>query len=155
MEANLSCDEIYRILENEIAQLKILPGETLSENTLCRRFHISRTPIRSVLQRLQQNGFVQIVPCKGTIVTSINLKLATQWIFQRLAVECMVLRDFIAISAPTDIARIRYSQELLQKLHSNSPSIRNILTSMNSSIWTCPCIKSGSRQRISFIYGKT
>ena len=74
MEANLSCDEIYRILENEIAQLKILPGETLSENTLCRRFHISRTPIRSVLQRLQQNGFVQIVPCKGTIVTSINLK---------------------------------------------------------------------------------
>lgn len=116
MEDNLSCDEIYSILESEIAQLKILPGETLSENTLCRRFHISRTPIRSVLQRLQQNGFVQIVPCKGTIVTSISLSLATQWIFQRLAVECMVLRDFIAICTPTDIARIRYSQELLQKI---------------------------------------
>lgn len=116
MEACLSIDEIYRILENEIAQLKILPGEVLSENTLSRRFHISRTPVRSVLQRLQQNGFVQIVPHKGTIVTAINLKPASQWIFQRLAVECMVLRDFINICTPTDIARIRYSHELLLKL---------------------------------------
>lgn len=115
METNLSCDEIYKILENEIVQLKILPNEIISENTLCRRFHISRTPIRSVLQRLQQNGFVQIVPYKGTIVTAINLKLVNQWIFQRLAVECMVLRDFIRICTPTDIAHIHYAQELLQK----------------------------------------
>lgn len=94
METNLTCDEIYDILEHEIAQLKILPGETISENPLCKRFHISRTPVRSVLQRLQYAGFVQIVPHKGTIVTPISLKLASQWIFQRMAVECMVLRDF-------------------------------------------------------------
>ena len=87
MESNLTIEEIYNILENEIAQLEVLPGDILSENSLCRRFHISRTPIRSVLQRLQQNGFVQIVPYKGTIVTPIHFKLASQWIFQRLAVE--------------------------------------------------------------------
>lgn len=116
LEVNLTNDEIYAILENEIAQLNILPGEVLSENTLCRRFHISRTPARSVLQRLQQNGFVQIVPHKGTIVTAINLKPANQWIFQRLAVECMVLRDFITICTPTDIARIHYSHEMLLKI---------------------------------------
>lgn len=116
MESNFTSDEIYDILEREIAQLEILPGETLSENSLCRRFHISRTPIRSVLQRLQQNGFVQIVPYKGTMVTPINFKLASQWIFQRLAVECMVLRDFIVICTPVDIAQIHYSQGLLQKI---------------------------------------
>lgn len=108
--------EIYRILEEEIVQLKILPGETLSENTLCKRFDVSRTPIRSVLQRLQQNGFVQILPHKGTIVTPICLHIASQWIYQRLAVECMVLRDFIRIGSPTDIARIRYVHTLLQKI---------------------------------------
>ncbi|MCI8959879.1 MAG: GntR family transcriptional regulator [Lachnospiraceae bacterium] len=116
METSLTNDEIYRILENEIAQLKILPGEVLSENTLCRRFQISRTPIRSVLQRLQQNGFVQILPHKGTLVTPISLKPATQWIFQRLAVECMVLRDFVSICTPTDIARVRYTHEQLLKI---------------------------------------
>ena len=52
-------DELYHILEDEICTLKILPGEALSENQLCKRFGVSRTPIRSVLQRLEQNRFVQ------------------------------------------------------------------------------------------------
>lgn len=116
MNINLTSDEIYDILESEIVRLKIQPGEYLSENTLCKRFNVSRTPVRSVLQRLQQSGFVQIVPHKGTIVTSIRLKIASQWIFQRMAVECMVLRDFINICTPTDIARVRYAQDSLKKI---------------------------------------
>ena len=38
-------DELYHILEDEICALKILPGEALSENQLCKRFGVSRTPI--------------------------------------------------------------------------------------------------------------
>ena len=33
-----------------------------------------------------------------------------------MAVETMVLRDFITICTPTDIARVHYSQQLLQKI---------------------------------------
>ena len=33
-----------------------------------------------------------------------------------MAVECMILRDFINICSPTDIARIHYAQECLQKI---------------------------------------
>ncbi|MGN0158496.1 MAG: GntR family transcriptional regulator [Brotaphodocola sp.] len=113
METTLTCDEIYEQLEGEIVQLKTKPGEILSELPLCKRFNISRTPIRSVLQRLQQNGFVQIVPHKGTIVTAIDLDIASQWIYQRLAVESMVLRDFIQSYTPTDIARIHYLHQCL------------------------------------------
>lgn len=74
-------DELYHILEDEICTLKILPGEALSENQLCKRFGVSRTPIRSVLQRLEQNRFVQIIPCKGTIVTAIDIGVVDQLIF--------------------------------------------------------------------------
>ena len=95
MEAALSAEEIYKILENEIVRLEIKPGQSLSENTLCRRFLVSRTPIRSALQRLEQNRFVRIIPCKGTIVTPINLHIANQLIYQRIAVESMVFRDFV------------------------------------------------------------
>ena len=77
-------DELYHILEDEICALKILPGEALSENQLCKRFGVSRTPIRSVLQRLEQNRFVQIIPCKGTIVTAIDTGVVDQLIFQLL-----------------------------------------------------------------------
>lgn len=116
MEVNLSNEEIYEILEREIVSLEIKPGEVLSESILCKRFNISRTPVRSVLQRLQQNEFVQIVPHKGTIVTAIDLNIASQWIYQRMAVECMVLRDFINMYSPTDLARIHYIQQQLQDI---------------------------------------
>ena len=108
IEYTLNNDEIYKILEDEIVSLRIQPGDILSENSLCKRFHVSRTPIRSVLQRLQQNRFVNIIPHKGTIVTPINVNIASQLIYQRVAVESMVLRDFILSCSPTDVERVRY-----------------------------------------------
>lgn len=115
MENALLCDDIYKILEDEIVSLKIRPGETLSENSLCKRFSVSRTPVRSVLQRLQQNRFVQIIPHKETIVTPIDLDIASQLIYQRVAVETMILRDFVKTCTPTDVARVRYAMQLLEE----------------------------------------
>ncbi len=114
MEAAHTPDSIYHILEKEITELRIRPGEILSENSLCKRFGVSRTPIRSVLQRLEQNRFVRIVPCKGTIVTPIDLNIANQLIYRRVAIERMVLRDFIRTAKPTEVEEVRYHLELLQ-----------------------------------------
>lgn len=119
MDTNLTVDEIYTILEQEMVMLKIKPGELISENQICKRFQVSRTPIRSVLQRLQQNGFVQIIPHKGTRVTVICIDIVNQWIYQRVAVECMVLRDFMKICTPTDVARMHYVHQQLTELGKN------------------------------------
>ena len=115
MAVQQNTDEIYHILEDEICSLAILPGEALSENQLCKRFGISRTPIRSVLQRLEQNHFVQIIPCKGTIVTTIDPSVVDQIIYQRVAVECMVFRDFVQICSPMEIIEIEHLYDLLQQ----------------------------------------
>lgn len=72
MAEQLHPEDIYQTLEYEIVTLKIKPGETISENQLCKRFGISRTPVRAALQRLEQNGFVQIIPCKGTITVRLR-----------------------------------------------------------------------------------
>lgn len=101
-------DTIYRTLEKEILDLKIKPGEALSENDLCARFNVSRTPIRSVLQRLQENGLVTIAPYKATTVTLLDYDIIGQIIYQRVAVESMVLRDFIRICSPMLVEKIRY-----------------------------------------------
>lgn len=112
----MSNHQIYQILEDEIVSLRIPPGEILSENKLCDRFHVSRTPVRSVLQRLQQKRFVTIIPHQGTIVTPIDLDIVTQMIYQRVAVETMVLRDFIRIATPTDIARVHYQYQRMEEI---------------------------------------
>lgn len=115
MENALTNDDIYQILESEIVSLKTAPGDALSENSLCQRFLVSRTPIRSVLQRLEQNRFVDIIPYKGTIVTPIDLDIVNQMIYQRVAIETMVLRDFIKSCSPTDVERVRYSLQIIEE----------------------------------------
>ncbi len=109
MDANTNSDAIYQILEKEIIDLVIKPGTSLSENELCGRFHVSRTPIRSVLQRLQENGLVTIIPYKGTAVTLLDFDIINQIIYQRVAVETMVLRDFMKLCNPMLLEKIRYT----------------------------------------------
>lgn len=114
MAAGLDPDTIYKVLEKELVTLQIRPNAVLSENQLCKRFGVSRTPIRSALQRLEQNRFVRIIPHRGTIVTTIDLQTASQMVYQRVAVESMVLRDFIKTCTPLQIAQVRYSLQQLE-----------------------------------------
>lgn len=101
-------EQLYAVLEKEILHFVRKPGEPVSENTLCERFGLSRTPVRSLLQRLQQNGLVQIFPRRGSLVTRLNLDTINQLIYERMAVETMVMRDYTTICSPTDLTRIRF-----------------------------------------------
>ena len=99
--------EIYEVLEREIIDLTIRPGSSLSENPLCARFGAPRTLIRVVLQKLQENGLVKIVPYKGTTVTRLNREIVDELIYERTAVEARVLRDFAPHCTPEQRALIR------------------------------------------------
>ena len=109
-------DRIYQTLSDEILRFDHKPGDPLSEHYLCERFSISRTPVRSVLQRLQENGLVQILPRKGSIVTQLDYDVINQLIYQRVAVESMVLRDFILTCTPADAERVRFAYSRLQEI---------------------------------------
>ena len=116
MQQSYSCDDIYQILQSEIIDLTIKPGTLLSENALCARFGVSRTPIRSVLQRLQENALVQIKPYKGTVVTLLDFDIVNELIYQRVAVESMVLRDFTNRCTPLEVEQLRNSLRVLEDL---------------------------------------
>ena len=108
MEQQYKTDaEIYAVLEREIIDLTIRPGSSLSENPLCARFGAPRSLIRVVLQKLQENGLVRIVPYKGTTVTRLNRRIVDELIYERTAVEGRILRDFAPNATPAQRAQIR------------------------------------------------
>lgn len=119
MENATSSEVIYQTLEREIIELAIKPGEAIGEGELCARFGVSRTPVRGVLQRLEAKGLVAITPYKNTIATLLDYDVINQIIYQRVAVETMVVRDFMAVCTPMHIERIRHlircSRILLQQ----------------------------------------
>ncbi|MBR5110501.1 MAG: GntR family transcriptional regulator [Clostridia bacterium] len=114
--AALDHEQQYRLLENEILHFQWKPGEIISENYLCQRFSLSRTPVRSLLQRLRENGLVQIEAKRGSLVTKLSLDTINQLIYERVAVESMVLRDYIAVRTPTDVEKVRYLYAQMEKV---------------------------------------
>lgn len=66
--------DIYLELRKRICLLDYPPGTRLNERELAVKFGISRTPMRSVLQKLEHNGLIDSLHGHGTIVTSIDLK---------------------------------------------------------------------------------
>src|SRR5690349_602502 len=65
-------EQAYRVIEEQIATLRLKPGDVLSEQMLSATFKIGRTPIREALQRLAREGLVTILPRKGILVSDIN-----------------------------------------------------------------------------------
>jgi GntR family transcriptional regulator, rspAB operon transcriptional repressor len=64
-------DEVYRRLNNEIMNLTLEPGLTVSVQKLASAFGVSRTPVREAVIRLQKKGLVDIYPQSGTVNFSI------------------------------------------------------------------------------------
>ena len=111
---------IYSEIENDILMLKLKPGQLISENSLCTRYNVSRTPIRSALSRLAGSGLVDIVPKSGSRVSMINMEIVKQIIYERFALESMVLKDYIAIATDSDLEKLEKTVIRLTKSYKNT-----------------------------------
>lgn len=99
---------IFDLLEQEIINLTIKPGQELGENELSTRFGVSRTPVRAAMRRLADRGLVEITPYKGTRATLLNMDEIEQMIYMRVAVEASVLADFCQEVPPLTMEKMRY-----------------------------------------------
>ncbi|MDN5005562.1 GntR family transcriptional regulator [Bradyrhizobium sp. GCM10027634] len=71
MRARVS-DELCRRIENDIADGRLLPGDKLDEQSLAKRFSVSRTPAREALLRLANDGLVKFKSRQGAVVASMT-----------------------------------------------------------------------------------
>jgi DNA-binding GntR family transcriptional regulator len=66
-------DQAYLRLREEIIATTLPPGTLLREDELMRRLGMGRTPVREGIQRLQRDGFVTVIPRRGTLVSEVNI----------------------------------------------------------------------------------
>ena len=65
-------EQVYLTLEEEILSGVLKRGETLVETSLSARLGVSRTPLRSALHRLAEEGLIEISPNRGAVVVGIG-----------------------------------------------------------------------------------
>jgi len=87
---------MYHALRQELLAGEILPGQRLVISDLAEKHSVSPMPVREALKRLQQEGFVDVVPHIGAIAKSVD--------FQRY-VEIVDVRNQLEILAATTAVR--------------------------------------------------
>ena len=98
--------EIYQTLHRMIIDLEIAPSTRLTEQQLCDYFSLSRTPVRSALQRLENDGLITIRPKQGCFVRDIDLAEIHDYYDVRVSLEALVLAEINKLPEPLGLAEL-------------------------------------------------
>jgi DNA-binding GntR family transcriptional regulator len=103
-------DKVYEGLKSAILSMNVYadPDETrLDERQLSEEFGVSRTPVREAITRLEQEGFVKVIPRRGAFVVRKTkaeiLEMITVW----AALESMAARLITERASDREIASLR------------------------------------------------
>ena len=63
---------LYKELRAEILSRNLRDGSKLSESYVCKKYGVSRTPVREALFQLEAEGLIKIIPNRGAFVTGLT-----------------------------------------------------------------------------------
>ena len=118
-------DEIALVIEEAIVSGELAPGSLLRQEQLSERFHVSRTPIREALRRLDALGLVDFHANRGVRVRTVAraelhesflVRAELEALATELAAERMTREDLLELEA----AERRFSR-LTQELRAREP----------------------------------
>ncbi len=61
-------DYAYQQIKNWLLNGNLKPGETISSYKLAEVLKLSRTPVMALLERLEQEGYIEVIPQVGCVV---------------------------------------------------------------------------------------
>lgn len=100
-------DDIYDQLKSDIAGFLLVPGDRFSENELCDRLQVSRTPVRQALVRLQQEGYVEVQFRSGWRVLPFDFEQFEQLYDLRQVLESTAVQRLCSGDEKVDQALLR------------------------------------------------
>jgi len=97
---------VYLQLRDDIFELRLLPGERLTEGAIAERFDVSRTPAREALQRLQSDGLMQGYVRGGWEVVPIDFKRFDDLYEMRELIETFAVRKLCVAPSSEAVQRL-------------------------------------------------
>lgn len=96
-------DNLYSQLQKDILHGKFKRGYKLTEQAICDKYNVSRTPVREALRQLEREGLIETIPNRGAFVVGFSLQdmddmyelrrtyeiQAVQWAIERITKEEM------------------------------------------------------------------
>ena len=95
------------MLKHAIITGEIPAGERIVETDYADRLHISRTPLREALRKLERDGLVEYVLRRGVVVRAFTIADVEEIYTIRNALEMLTLPAIIENATEEDIASMR------------------------------------------------
>ncbi|MFP3569156.1 GntR family transcriptional regulator [Paraburkholderia sp. SIMBA_030] len=89
-------DHVYFSVRDDIFDMRLLPGDRLTEGSIAERFGVSRTPAREALQRLQSDGLMRGYVRGGWEVVPIDFKRFEDLYEMRKLIETFAVGRLVA-----------------------------------------------------------
>ncbi|MBO8191045.1 GntR family transcriptional regulator [Streptomyces oryzae] len=99
-------DRVYEALLGLITTRQLRPGQHLVESELAERLGVSRQPVREALQRLANDGWVDLRPAQGAFVHEPSEEEADQLLSVRTLLEAEAARLAALHAGPQGVAAL-------------------------------------------------
>ena len=97
----------YEYMKKDIMTFALKPGEPVSAAKIADRYHVSRTPAREALVKLETEGLVDIFPQSKSVISKIDVNRAGQEWFIRKTLELGMVDDLFESVKKSDILKMR------------------------------------------------
>jgi DNA-binding GntR family transcriptional regulator len=114
-----AAEQVYQALREAILTCRLEPNEAISENRLCGLFGVSRSPVRTAITRLAEDGLIDIFPQRGTFVAPIKLRQVREAQFARSALEVALAAEATKHWRDSDTKALKANLER-QKRHAKA-----------------------------------
>lgn len=84
-------DKVYTYLRKEIIANNLKPGSRINYDELSNKLQISKTPLRDAINRLEEDGLIEVKPRSGTFVKNIEMNDVIDVYQVRKALELLAL----------------------------------------------------------------
>ncbi len=121
MDKSSRFDNIYRDIRSKILTDEFRPGQKLSEIQLSREYGCSRTPVREILKRLENDGLIIIKPKSGTYVKNETQKDFIDLMQVRASLEQLAFNLAIVNMKDRIFQRMVKAKKQMDNLVDNDP----------------------------------
>ena len=100
-------NQVYRKLKEAILRRRLAPGSQLVESVIANTLDTSRTPVRSALRSLAEEGLVTMVPNKGAFVVNPSPNEIQDAFYMREKLEALAWEQGGPVCTTDDIKDLR------------------------------------------------
>lgn len=105
---------LFTEIRENILQGKYATGEKITESKICKKYEVSRTPVREAFKQLELEGLIENIPNRGAFVLGFS-KQDIQDIYElRRAVEVIAIKWSIERISPSELEELQEAYDLME-----------------------------------------